>query len=132
MTWGRYYETESQSDRLLFEVVDYIISGEIRVAQTGEFGFYFCSVFARGSGIGGDPGWGIMHIPSDQGLGSFILESDIEYSASELGEATFSAEEVFECFGNRLRAYAECYPRDHEIVELELARLPTYRKGLSS
>jgi hypothetical protein len=106
-----------------------LISGEIRVAETGQLGFYFDSVFLRG-GIGGDPGWEIKYIPAEDGLGDFLIYSDPETSNSSLEDATFSVSEFFDALKEGLVAYAERYPRHQQIVSKQLARLPAYRNGL--
>jgi hypothetical protein len=130
MKWGQYYDLTSQRERLFFEVIEFIVSGEIRVAETGVFGFYFDKVFAKGGGLGGDPGWGIKHIVEDDGPGVFLLESDPVYSSSETCEAIFGVDEVFEGFTSQLTAYLECYPESDDVVTVELARLPAYREEL--
>ncbi len=131
MKWSQYDPDESQRSTLLREVVEYIISGEIRVAAAGQYGFYFDGAFWHG-GIGGDPRWEFTYEPTEDGLGAFLIYSDPETSSSNLGEAVFSVKEVFDVFEGQLAAYAECYPEHRSIVEVELAKLPAYREGLKS
>lgn len=68
------------------------------------------SFMTEGGAIGGDPGWEIAHVVTDNKSGYYKVWADSEISGIEPDETSYTVEEMRKALNESLLAFAAQYP----------------------
>jgi hypothetical protein len=113
MKWGHYYEACPQ-DQLLLWVLQCILR-----PYNVPLDRWLKEILAQAGSLGGDPGWSMEHISSNDGTDAFQVWADPDISGIEPAEATYNANAVHQALKKSLIAFGDAYPaRSQEVQDI--------------
>ena len=115
MKWGHAYEVEG-SNRLLYQVLSWIISQSFPVDN------WLDKILVENGSLGGDPGWEIEHLHTENISDGFRIWADPEISGIEPNENYYPTADVYHALKESLIAFSEAYPDRSKEIEQTLKR----------
>jgi len=115
--WGRFDGIEAEK-KLMYWVLLFVLQPYFEEPLD----HWLREILTLGCNIGGDPGWAIEHVRSEDGQVKYKIWADYEMSGIEPDEGVFGDELFRPAVRNSLIALAERYPNKSREARETIAR----------